>query len=174
MYEELSRKGHNLQLQSKDREGKHVHEEFYNLVVEAYYPDNVLVLKAAHHLIKTLIKTGKYRDAEYYVCISYKCLTRSIDTETENVADAAGSLALVITNLMLTTGEESSDLVEAKILARKSLFAQELVYAPNHFTTVNPQIIISHVLSVKRNRNNEVKRNFVRKLSGYQYQMIWC
>jgi hypothetical protein len=33
MHEVLSRKGHNLRLQSKDRETKHVHEEFYNLVV---------------------------------------------------------------------------------------------------------------------------------------------
>jgi hypothetical protein len=71
-------------------------------------------------LIKTLLKTGEYRD-ERYCCVSYKCLTRPIDTETENVAYAAESLALVTTNLILTTGGESSDLVEAEILARKSL-----------------------------------------------------
>ena len=90
------------------------------------------------------------------------------------MTDAAESLALVTTNLILTTGGESSDLVEAEMLARKSLSVQKLVYGPNHFMAVNSQIILSHVLRVKRNHNNEVKRNFVRKLSGYQYQKIWC
>jgi hypothetical protein len=90
------------------------------------------------------------------------------------VTDAAESLALVTTNLILTTGGESSDLVEAEMLARKSLSVQKLVYGPNHFMAVNSQIILSHVLSVNRNHNNEVKLNFLRKLSGYQYQKICC
>lgn len=58
-------------------------------MVEAYYPNYPLVLTAANYLIQTLIITVEYKGAERYARICYECLTRPVDNETEEAANAA-------------------------------------------------------------------------------------
>jgi tetratricopeptide (TPR) repeat protein len=144
IYQTLIRKGQNLGSQSKNNEAKAVFEELYNFIVEIHYPDHPLVLTAANRMIEILITLEEYEDAERYARISYECLTRPTDTESEEVADAAMTLASVTYNL-ICCGKDGN-MAEAEMLARKSL----RITQKNHgCDTSSVKIILSNILSKK-------------------------
>jgi hypothetical protein len=146
VFSALVRKGSNFASQQEYSEAKSVFEEVYNLVAEAYYVDYPLVLKAATFLINVLIQTEEYEDAERYARITYECLTRPVDTESEEVANAAESLANVTYLLIHRKGVKDGDIVEAEMLSRKSLRIKEKIYGANNPATVNSKIGLSNIL----------------------------
>ena len=93
-------------------------------------------------MINVLILTEEYEDAERYARISYECLTRSIDTESEEVANAAESLANIMYNL-IRRGVEGVNVVEAEMLSRKVLRIRQRVNGANNVVTVNSRIRLS-------------------------------
>lgn len=100
----LIQKGINLYYESRLLEAKAVLEDFYKLVAVAYNLILPQVLYAGSKLINILIPLEEYEDAERYARICYECLTRPVETESIDVADAALSLAQIkIHHLMKPT-----------------------------------------------------------------------
>jgi hypothetical protein len=95
IYNILSEKSSHLLCLRRYNEAKIVLEEVYDLMATTYCLDHPLVLKTANLLVKTLIVLKEYYDAQRFASICYEILTRPIDTESDEVADAAYSLARV-------------------------------------------------------------------------------
>jgi hypothetical protein len=91
-----------------------------------YDPIHPVVLKIASLLISVLINLGEFFDAERYARFLYDCLTRPIDPESEEVADAADTLATVIYNMINKNGTVH-DILEAETLSRKSIRIMERI-----------------------------------------------
>jgi tetratricopeptide (TPR) repeat protein len=165
-YEALMTKGYNFQSQSKYNEAKTAYEEVYNFMVEIHYPDHPLVLEAANRMISVLTVLEEYEDAERYARICYECCTRPIDTESEEVADAAVELAHVTSKLILNG--KDGDIVEAEMLARKSLRIMQKIYGSNTSNTCPDKITLSNILSAKcGNHENERKSLLEQCLASY-------
>jgi hypothetical protein len=147
-----------LYTQQKYSEAKTVYEEMYNLVAEAYYVDHPMVLTAANYLINVLILTEEFEDAERYARISYECLTRSVDSECEEIANASESLANVTFELICRKGVEGGDIMEAEMLCRKALRIKEKIHGANQGMTVNTRVHLSNILSVRGIHDNERER----------------
>jgi hypothetical protein len=162
LYSAMRTRGQNLRYQATFddsnvtlNKAKAVFEEAYILVSEAYSLDNPMALEAADCLNKCLIELGEFYDAERYSRMSYECLTRPIDTESLDVANAAESLADVIYQLFLCKGLEGGDIVEAEMLARKSLRILEATFGSDDICTI--KVLLSNILQIRGDRNNERK-----------------
>jgi hypothetical protein len=158
LYDALSQKGRILNLQLNLSEAKATYEETYNFMVEKFYPDHPLVLEVANSLIKILIRTEEYFDAERFARICYECLTRPIDTESNEVGFAAEALATVTHRLLLQNGSSSSfgNIEEVEMLARKALKIKERIHGQNHYFTSSILYLISNILRLKKSREDEV------------------
>lgn len=86
---------------------------------EAYDPSYPEVLKAADKLIRMLIKSDEYYDAERYAIVCYECLTRPVDTKSKKVAQAAESFARI--NYFSIVRNQSGNLDNLESLCRNSL-----------------------------------------------------
>jgi tetratricopeptide (TPR) repeat protein len=164
LYYAMIIRGKNLRVQANFddthvalNKAKAVFEEAYIIVSEAYSLGNPMTLEAANLLISCLIELGEFYDAERYSRMCYECLTRPIDTESLDVADAAESLADVTYRLFLSEGLEGGDIVEAEMLARKSLRIKEATFGPDNYMTCPIKIILSNLLQVRGDRNYERK-----------------
>jgi tetratricopeptide (TPR) repeat protein len=164
LYSAMRTRGQNLRYQATFddsnvtlNKAKAVFEEAYIIVSEAYSLGNPMTLEAANLLISCLIELGEFYDAERYSRMCYECLTRPIDTESLDVADAAESLADVTYRLFLSEGLEGGDIVEAEMLARKSLRIKEATFGPDNYMTCPIKIILSNLLQVRGDRNYERK-----------------
>jgi hypothetical protein len=89
--------------------------------------------------------------------MSYECLTRPIDTESLDVANAAQSLADVIYELFLCKGLEGGDIIEAEMLARKSLRIKEVILGHDNYMTCLIKITLTNVLQVRGDHYDESK-----------------
>jgi hypothetical protein len=114
-------------------------------MVEIHYLDHPLVLMVANDMIHILIMLEEYVDAERYARISYECLTRPIDTESEEVANAAMLLADVTFQLILDG--KDGDIEEAEMLARKSLRIMQKIDGLNACSACSIKIVLSNILS---------------------------
>jgi hypothetical protein len=93
-------KGQNLHLQLKLDEAKAVFKELYDFMVESVPEGHPHILRATNYLIKVLLCTGEFADAVNYPRSCYECLSsRSCCEESDELADAAESLAAAISNL---------------------------------------------------------------------------
>jgi tetratricopeptide (TPR) repeat protein len=122
----LLTKGGCLFVQEKYSEAKIVVSETYDLMATTYDLDHPLVLKAANQLVTILISNKEYYDAQRYATISYELLARSNDPESDDVADAAFSLAQISETLYCDEEVEGGTPEDFKIeflemLAKKSL-----------------------------------------------------
>jgi AcrR family transcriptional regulator len=157
LFKAMVQKGKFFNMQQKHSEAKTVYEELYNLVAEAYTVDHPMVLNAASFLINTLIKTDEYETAERYARISYESLTRPIDPESLEVAEAAALLAYVSYELIRSTESGNGNIVEAEVLSRKAKRIMERIHGPNHYVDVNIKLNLSNILQLQGNHNDEVK-----------------
>lgn len=155
LYEILIRKGNNLTSQTKYNEAISVYEELYNMVIEIHDLDHPLVLTAANLMIDCLNSMGRCKEAEGFARISYECLTRPVDNESEEVADAARSLADNIDAVLRSGGD--GDIVEAEMLSRKALRIMTGIHGSNHFVTSSVKIELSNILGHSSNSNDERK-----------------
>jgi tetratricopeptide (TPR) repeat protein len=165
IYNALFAKGDSLYSQSRFIEAKAVCEEVYNFMVDIYYTDHPLVLHAANLMIRTITEIGEHKDSERYARISYECLTRPIDNESEVIADAAQTLAQVI-HTLICSGEDG-DIVEAEMLARKSLRIKEGIHGVNHSLTCTVKITLSNILQRKTGGNEERKSLLEQTLASF-------
>jgi tetratricopeptide (TPR) repeat protein len=143
---------------------KGVYEDAYNWMAEAYNPYHPKVLEAANHLIKILIQTEEYYDAERYAIICYECLTRPVDTESDEVAFAAEALARI--NHELVARNKGGDHEKAEYLCRKSLRIWESLYEPDVFPIGIALDTLSDILILKENHDDEVKDLLERLLAA--------
>jgi hypothetical protein len=119
-------KGSNLDRQFRKKEARALFEELYDLVAIAYYPDHPLVLRAANMMINVLIDMKEYESAERFARICYDCLTKPIDIESIDVADAAEALAEA-TCIPIEHGG-IGNIIEAEKLDRKTLRIKMFIY----------------------------------------------
>lgn len=157
LYNAFVTKGNNLMMQERNSEAKSVFEESYNLVVTAHDPVHPLVLQAGDLLINSCLLNKEYYDAERFSRFCYQSLTRPIDSESEEVASVARSLAEATYHLIVSKGVEGGDLLEAEMLSRKSLRICEKFYGRNHFTAVSILSTLSNILRLKGGHDDEVK-----------------
>jgi hypothetical protein len=155
LFHQLLYKGQNAFFQAKYSEARTVYEECYDLVAIAYYPDHPQVLRIATLLIDILIQLKEYYDAERYVRILYECITRPIDTESDDVANAAISLATITFKLVDQKGPEGGDVVEAEMLARKCIRIKEKVFGVDHVMIVETLNDFFCILQLKENSDDK-------------------
>lgn len=166
----LMAKGENLYFQSKSSEAKAVYEECYNVVAEAYFPDHPMVLRTANKLADVLSQAGEPENAEIFARICYEQLSLTqpaIDTESEELGNAAGSVASVIAQLIHKNGQDGGDIVEAEILARTALRIKERIYSLNHHETASSLSTLADILRVKGKHDGEVQALYERSLAIY-------
>lgn len=152
-----------VQKSMKFSESRAAYEDAYNLKAEAYDPSHPEVLEAANKLIVMLIKSNEYYDVERYAIVCYECLTRPVDTESEEVAQAAESLARI--NYELIVRNECGNLEKAESLCRKSLRIFERIYSHNTFPTAFALLTLSDILIEKGNHDDEIKDALQRVLA---------
>lgn len=93
-------------------------EDAYNLLAEHYHPSHHKVLQAGNDLINILILLEEYYDAERYARICYECLTKPVDTQSEEVRRAAEFLSRVTLKLIeKDVDDKGHDIVEVEMLA---------------------------------------------------------
>lgn len=152
-------RGHNPQSLERKCEAKICYEDAYNLVAITYWPSRHIVLRVASNLIAFLNITSEYYDAEGYARICYECLTRPVNSESEEIAEAAVLLASVSFHLCQQQGiKEGEDIAEAEFLARKSLCILQRINGPAdnvHFA--NAIGTLADILQWIGNQDNEVQ-----------------
>jgi hypothetical protein len=90
-------------------------------------------------------------------CLSYDWLTRSIYIESSNIADASVTLVSVTYELDDRRGVEGGDLLEAEMLARKSIHIREKISGSYH-RGIEPSLsTLERILRLKGNHDDEVK-----------------
>lgn len=146
----LIRIGVSLQTQNKLQEARAIFVECYERMSAFYNPIHPIVIEAGNYLIKLLIETKEYEDAERYARICYESLTRPY-TESNATAIACDSLSLVTLKL-LEEGRNSAeygDLVEAEMLIRKAIDMKNSINGVNHSSSVISLTILSDILRFK-------------------------
>jgi tetratricopeptide (TPR) repeat protein len=97
------------------------------------------------------------QDAEWYARNSYECLTRPVDTESNEVASAAESLATVTFKLLLKyegEGKDHGDITEAEMLVRKALRIREKMFGRNHICTLASLTVLFEILQFAEGLGN--------------------
>jgi hypothetical protein len=105
-------------------------------------------------LIKILLCRGKFIDAINYARSCYESLSRSTDTESEDLANAAESLAAVISKLFDQNGGDGIE--EAVVLARQAVHIKENIHGINHPSTASSLTTLCDILQLIGN-SEEVK-----------------
>lgn len=155
LYESLIMKGQILYVQFEFRLSKAVYKRKYDLVSELFPPHHPMILMALNCLIKVLIHTREFDDAERYARTCYECLSsQSVDAESDDIANAAESLAVVTSKLKNQDGGDR--IMEAEMLARKAVCIKEQIHGIDHFQTRSSLSSLSDILQLKGN-DDEVK-----------------
>eukprot|EP00596_Hydrurales_sp_CCMP1899_P008816 CAMPEP_0119035960 /NCGR_PEP_ID=MMETSP1177-20130426/3285_1 /TAXON_ID=2985 /ORGANISM="Ochromonas sp, Strain CCMP1899" /LENGTH=354 /DNA_ID=CAMNT_0006994951 /DNA_START=669 /DNA_END=1733 /DNA_ORIENTATION=- len=164
IYNILSEKSSHLLCLRRYNEAKIVLEEVYDLMATTYCLDHPLVLKTANLLVKTLIVLKEYYDAQRFASICYEILTRPIDTESDEVADAAYSLARVSFYLIRDQDAERGgeamerDLKFMEMLLRKAIRIKERINGSHDMGTAEVLIVLVEILQyLDINRNDELE-----------------
>jgi hypothetical protein len=95
--------------------------------------------------------------AERYARVCYECLNRPIDTESEEIADAAAVLARVSYELISKNGLESGDILEVEMLARKALRIKEKLFGRNSYKIKPLLSTLCSILELKGDYSDECK-----------------
>jgi hypothetical protein len=134
LYQALTRKGSFLGGQLRDKEAKAYYEEGYEIISTLHSLDHPLVLEAAKNMIHNCMDLKDYYNFERYARFVYEIVSRPIDRENLDVADAALDLSSALFGLISERGAEGGSIVEAEMLARKSIRISEGKYAPDILT----------------------------------------
>jgi tetratricopeptide (TPR) repeat protein len=131
LYKALTSKGSYLTFQSRDKEAKACYEEGYEIMSALHSLDHPVVLEAAKHIITNCMNLKDYYDCERYARVVYQYVSRPIDRENLDVADAALDLSSALCGLISERGAEGGSIVEAEMLVRKSIRISEGKFSPD-------------------------------------------
>jgi hypothetical protein len=156
IYEALTKKARGLSAKIDYIGAKAAYEETYDLLANAYDSYHPKALKNLRLLIEVLIQLREFEDADRFVRQLYNFLTHPIDTESEEVAEAANSLASVTYSLVVDN-ELVGDIKEAEMLSRKSIRIMERIQGPD-FDRKGPYLhTLARVLNCTSGNENEAK-----------------
>jgi tetratricopeptide (TPR) repeat protein len=131
IYEALTKKARGCLPNFDNIGAKAAYEETYELLAatDSYHPK---ALKNLGLLIPVLIELREFEDAERYARQLYHVLTHPIDTESQEVAETANSLASIIYSLVVDD-KLVGDIKEAEMLSRKSIRIMERIQGPDFY-----------------------------------------
>jgi hypothetical protein len=138
-------------------------EEAYNLVVVAYDPVHSEVQEAAGELIKCLMETGNFVDAERYAEVTYSNLRdrkNGINQESEMVAEGAYNFADILQR-------SDGDLKKAEGLAREALRIRTKLFGPGDNYVAITCILLARILRSQNNFGNETKNLLEQALTNF-------
>lgn len=140
-----------LSCDGKRNEARLVCEELYNTMAGAYNPVHPTVLK---------INNNTY-SGERYARICYECLTRPVDTESQEVTESALSLAILTYKLIeqqnVAVASDIGSLSEAEMLVGKSIVIFERIYGRDEDIHCYMGLSsLSDTLSLKGDQDDEV------------------
>jgi hypothetical protein len=92
-----------------------------------------------------------------YARISFELLTRPIDTESEQVANAAQVLADVTYQLIAQNGAADGDILEAEKISRKTVRIKERIHGRDNIHTMRQSETLREILQFKGGHDDEVK-----------------
>lgn len=98
-------------------------------------------------MIESLINLDEDYDAERYARICYECLPRLVDTQSDEVGDAALALSTII-HLLIANGKEGN-IVEVEMLVRKAVLIKERLHGASHTDTARTYSNLCNVLILK-------------------------
>jgi tetratricopeptide (TPR) repeat protein len=157
--------------QEKFNEAKDLISTSYNILAKKYDPCHVDNLRVGNTLIRTLIQTGELYDAERYAQVAYELLTRPIDPESLDVADAAEIYARVTYYLIEKNGYDSNDLtgiIKIELLCRKALQIMDRLFGSIYIKKRNLLVTLYNTLRLK-NANlsvNAEENNLLKEITS--------